>query len=97
MRRLSLLLLTAIAVAGPGMRQCQAMGYDSLACPELAERRIAYFTDKGFCAPGTAEGTPGIAGRPCKTAAGPGDLPQSDRTQVEMIIKIETRKRCPAG
>lgn len=72
------------------------MGYDSLACPELAERRIEYFTNNGFCAPGITEGTPGLAGRPCKTPGGPGDLPQGDRTQVEMIIKVETRKSCPA-
>lgn len=73
-----------------------AMGYDSLACPELAERRIEYFTNNGFCAPYVAEGTPGLAGRPCKTPSGPGDLPQADRTQVEMIVKVEARKACPS-
>lgn len=73
-----------------------AMGYDSLACPELAERRIEYFTNNGFCAPGVPEGTPGLAGRACKTPSGPGDLPQADRTQVEMIVKVETRKACPS-
>ena len=79
--------------AAPGL----AMGYDSLACPELAERRIEYFTNNGFCAPGVAEGTPGIAGRPCKaSSSGAADLPQADRTQVEMIIKVEARKDCPA-
>ncbi len=96
MHRRALLLLSAIAASGFGAPQCQAMGYDSLACPELAERRIAYFTDNAFCAPGIAEGTPGLAGRPCKTPDGPSSLPLSDRTQVEMIIKVEARKSCPA-
>lgn len=96
MRRATVLLLTVVAVAGLASQPGYAMGYDSLACPELAERRIAYFTDNGFCAPGIAEGTPGLAGRPCQTAAGPGELPQGDRTQVEMIIKVETRKACPS-
>lgn len=75
-----------------------AMGYDSLACPELAERRIAYFTDNGFCAPGVAEGTKDASGNGCKAAdAGPAGLPDGARTQVEMIIKVEARKACPAN
>lgn len=75
----------------------RAMGYDSLACPELAERRIAYFTNNGYCGPGVAEGTRDGAGNPCKPAsAGPSGLPEGDRTQVEMILKVEARKGCPA-
>lgn len=96
MRRATVLLLTLAAVGRLASQPSYAMGYDSLACPELAERRIEYFTNNGFCAPGIAEGTPGLAGRPCQTPTGPGDLPQGDRTQVEMIIKVETRKACPS-
>jgi len=88
-------LLAAVFVLPLAATSGHAMGYDSLACPELAERRIEYFTNNGFCGPGIAEGTPGIAGRPCKTPAGPADLPSADRTQVEMIVKVEARKACP--
>lgn len=96
MDRLKLSLMAAGLLLPMAATSGHAMGYDSLACPELAERRIEYFTNNGFCAPGIAEGTPGIAGRPCKAPGGPADLPQADRTQVEMIIKVETRKVCPA-
>lgn len=80
-----------LSAAGPA----HAMGYDSLACPELAERRIAYFTENGFCAPGVAEGTKDAMGKPCRAPAGPEGLPGADRTQVEMIVKVEARKNCP--
>lgn len=85
-----------VMVAMPWAAPAFAMGYDSLACPELAERRIAYFTGNGFCAPDVAEGTKDTSGKPCKTAvAGPASLPDADRSQVEMIVKVEARKGCP--
>jgi hypothetical protein len=69
-----------------------AMGYDSLACPELAERRIEYFTNNGFCDPAKADA------KDCKKieAGAEAQLPAGDRTQVEMIVKVEARKSCPA-
>lgn len=70
-----------------------AMGYDSLTCGELAERRIGYFTNNGFCAPGAAAD----AGSKCLPPTdGAKALPEADRTQVEMILKVEVRKVCPA-
>lgn len=83
-------------IAMPWAAPAIAMGYDSLACPELAERRIAYFISNGFCAPDVAEGTKDPSGKPCKAAAAdPAGLPDADRSQVEMIIKVEARKGCP--
>lgn len=69
-----------------------AMGYDSLACPELAERRIGYFVENGFCDPAKADA------KDCKAIV-PGaeaQLPDAARTQVQMIIRTEGRKDCPA-
>lgn len=93
MRRLK---ITIALVAASWAAPVFAMGYDSLACPELAERRIAYFTNNGFCAPDVTEGTKDVSGNACKNAAGPSSLPDADRTQVEMIIKVEARKDCPS-
>ena len=90
-RRSASLLAAAAGLAVPAL-PVLAMGYDSLACPELAERRIEYFTYNGFCNPAKADA------KDCK-AIGPGseaELPQADRTQVQMIIRTETRKECPA-
>ena len=69
-----------------------AMGYDSLACPELAERRVGYFTNNGFCDPAKTDA------KDCKPldAGAEAQLPEADRTQVQMITKVETRKSCPA-
>ena len=68
----------------------KAMGYDSLACPELAERRIGYFVDNGFCDPGKSDA------KDCKpiTAESLASLPEAIRTQVGMIIRTESRKGC---
>lgn len=86
----SLLLLAAPAA--------HAMGYDSLACPELRERRIEFFNTNGFCAPGEkAEANAQKAGRDCsEPPEGVKSLPEAERTQVEMIIKVEARKGCGA-
>lgn len=68
-----------------------AMGYDSLACPELAERRIGYFVNNGFCDPAKPDA------KDCKPIA-PGseaELPEADRTQVQLILRTEGRKECP--
>lgn len=76
-----------------------AMGYDSLACPELAERRIAYFTANGFCDPAkAAEAGNAEANKGCKPIAAGAEtlLPEPDRTQVELILRTEGRKSCPA-
>ena len=69
-----------------------AMGYDSLACPELAERRIEFFTNNGFCNPAKADA------KDCKPIASgsEAELPEAARTQVSMIVRTETRKACPA-
>ncbi len=69
-----------------------AMGYDSLACPELAERRIEYFTNNGFCNPAKADA------RDCKpiVSGSEAELPEAARTQVSLIVRTETRKECPA-
>ena len=69
-----------------------AMGYDSLACPELGERRISYFTNNGFCDPAKKDA------KDCKAIAADSEvaLPEADRTQVQMIVKVELRKSCPA-
>ena len=66
------------------------MGYDSLACPELAERRIEYFTNNGFCNPAKADA------KDCKPIVEGSDaeLPEAVRTQVIMIVRTETRKEC---
>ena len=69
-----------------------AMGYDSLDCPELAERRIGYFVNNGFCDPAKADA------KSCKAIAAGGEagLPEADRTQVQLIQRTEARKSCPA-
>ncbi len=69
-----------------------AMGYDSLACPELAERRIEFFTNNGFCNPAKADA------KDCKPIASgsEAELPEAARTQVTLIVRTETRKECPA-
>ena len=69
-----------------------AMGYDSLACPELAERRIEFFTTNGFCNPAKADA------KDCKPIAKDSDaeLPDAARTQVMLIVRTELRKECPA-
>ena len=69
-----------------------AMGYDSLACPELAERRVGYFVNNGFCDPAKKDA------KDCKAMAADSEaaLPEADKTQVQMINKVETRKSCPA-
>jgi len=74
-----------------------AMGYDSLACPELAERRIAYFTSNGFCDPAKAADNSKPDGTGCKAIAAGSEavLPEPDRTQVQLIIRTEGRKSCP--
>ena len=69
-----------------------AMGYDSLDCPELAERRIGYFTQNGFCDPAKTDAKDCMPIAPGAEAG----LPEADRTQVQMIIRTETRKECPA-
>lgn len=81
-------ILGPLALSGHAL----AMGYDSLACPELAERRIAYFVENGFCDPAMADAkdcTPITPGAEAK-------LPEAERTQVQMIIRTESRKDCPA-
>ena len=82
------LAVSALPVFAPAW----AMGYDSLACPELAERRIEYFTNNGFCNPAKADA------KDCKAieSASEAELPEADRTQVQMIVRTETRKECPA-
>jgi hypothetical protein len=69
-----------------------AMGYDSLACPELAERRIEFFTSNGFCNPAKADA------KDCKPIVkdAEADLPEAARTQVTLIVRTELRKECPA-
>lgn len=69
-----------------------AMGYDSLACPELGERRVGYFVNNGFCDPAKKDA------KDCKPIAADSEvaLPEADRTQVQMIVKVELRKSCPA-
>ena len=68
------------------------MGYDSLDCRELAERRIGYFTTNGFCDPAKPDA------KACKAIATDAEagLPEGDRTQVQMIMRTELRKACPA-
>lgn len=85
------------AAAAAWVPEAGAMGYDSLACPELAERRLAYFTQNGFCAPGTAPDK--TATKPCAPidAQSLQMLPEADRTQVEMIVRTEARKSCPGA
>ena len=88
-RTTSLVLLGGLAVLPLA---AHAMGYDSLACPELAERRIGYFVANGFCDPAKTDA------KDC-TPITPGaetQLPEAERTQVQMIIRTERRKDCPA-
>ena len=68
-----------------------AMGYDSLACPELGERRIGYFVNNGFCDPAKPDA------KDCKpiAAGSVAELPEADRTQVQLILRTEGRKECP--
>lgn len=81
--------LCAIAIS---TNPAAAMGYDSLDCPELAERRIGYFTSNGFCDPAKADA------KACKAiaAGAEADLPEADRMQVQLIQRTEARKACPA-
>ena len=74
-----------------------AMGYDSLDCPELGERRIGYFVNNGFCDPAKSDAKAKSDARECKPIA-PGseaELPEADRTQVQLILRTEGRKECP--
>ena len=82
------IVLAALGLSSPTL----AMGYDSLACPELGERRIGYFTNNGFCDPAKKDA------KDCKPMAADSEvaLPEADKTQVQMIIKVEVRKSCPA-
>ncbi|MEZ5899602.1 MAG: hypothetical protein R3D51_08930 [Hyphomicrobiaceae bacterium] len=66
-----------------------AMGYDSLTCGELVERRDGYFAEFGFCTAGSSQSNS------CKPASdGAQGLPEPQRTQVQMIEKVLTRKGC---
>lgn len=90
-RRSTFVLFAAAGLAISAL-PVRAMGYDSLACPELAERRVAYFMNNGFCNPAKVDA------KDCKPIA-PGaeaELPEAVRTQVQMIIRTEGRKECPA-
>lgn len=82
------------AFAGLLLMPCAAfaMGYDSLACPELGERRIAYFVENGFCDPAKADA------KDCKAIeeGSAEQLPEPALTQVTMIMRTEKRKECPA-
>ena len=82
------IVLAALGLSSPTL----AMGYDSLACPELAERRVGYFVNNGFCDPAKKDA------KDCKAMAADSEaaLPEADKTQVQMIIKVEARKSCPA-
>ena len=87
------LALASVALsASISTNPAAAMGYDSLDCPELAERRIGYFTSNGFCDPAKADA------KACKAiaAGAEADLPEADRTQVQLIQRTEARKACPA-
>ncbi len=90
-RRSTLLPVAASALA-LSVLPALAMGYDSLACPELAERRIEFFTNNGFCNPAKADA------KDCKPIVNgsEAELPEAARTQVTMIVRTETRKECPA-
>ena len=81
-------VLGSVALSSPAL----AMGYDSLECPELGERRIAYFTNNGFCDPAKKDA------KDCKAieADSAAALPDVDRTQVQMIVNVELRKSCTA-
>ncbi len=81
-------VLGGVALSSPTL----AMGYDSLACPELGERRVGYFVNNGFCDPAKKDA------KDCKPMAADSEaaLPEADKTQVQMIIKVEARKSCPA-
>ena len=82
----------AISILALSELPAVAMGYDSLDCPELAERRIGYFTSNGFCDPAKSDA------KNCKAIAAGAEagLPDSDRTQVQLILRTEGRKSCPA-
>jgi hypothetical protein len=88
-------IVTVLAAGGGSQSPAFAMGYDSLDCPELAGRRIAYFTNNGFCDPAK----PADANTSCApvTAGAEAQLPEPDRTQVQMILRTEARKQCPAA
>ncbi len=91
-RTIALALASAALSASISTNPALAMGYDSLDCPELAERRIGYFTSNGFCDPAKADA------KACKAiaAGAEADLPEADRTQVQLIQRTEARKACPA-
>lgn len=87
-QRVSTLIVACASGLVGATYSAHAMGYDSLACAELAERRIGYFTSAGYCAPG-------VEAASCKPAPdGVKSLPPADQTQVEMIVKVEVRKGC---
>ena len=90
--RRSIFVLGAAAGLALSALPALAMGYDSLACPELAERRIEFFTTNGFCNPAKADA------KDCKPIAigSEAELPEAARTQVTLIVRTELRKECPA-
>ena len=90
--RRSTSVLSAAAVFSLSVHSALAMGYDSLACPELAERRIEFFTNNGFCDPAKADA------KHCKPIVpdSEAELPEAARTQVTLIVRTELRKECPA-
>ena len=87
-RQISLVLLGGLAVLPLA---AHAMGYDSLACPELADGASA------ISLPTALRSGQDRCEKLHADHAGRGDTAsRAERTQVQMIIRTEGRKDCPA-
>jgi hypothetical protein len=88
-------LSAAIAIALAGSSAARAMGYDSLTCEELWQRRTEILHNAGLCFEGEKEiKSYGNANCSVRSEA---DLKLTDmeRRDIGMIKASEERKKCP--
>jgi hypothetical protein len=90
------LALVAAALAAGIAAPARAMGYDSLSCKELSDRKNEYLGRNGYCFPDEAlQKAYGKAD--CKYKS-PDEVvfSENDRMQMSLIVRTERRKDCPA-
>lgn len=97
-RRLFFVLGAAVMLAGPWMSifagPAVAMGFESLTCGELLERKMDFLVRNGYCPP-PAEGQAASSNPSCKFST-EADVPLSDdeRMRVALINRAMAGKNC---
>jgi hypothetical protein len=91
----SIRLSAAIAIAFASTSAARAMGYDSLTCEELWQRRTEILHDAGLCFEGEKE-IKSYGNVNCSVRS-EADLKLTDRERrdIGMIKATEERKKCP--